>query len=53
MLYGDKILDCLNRALLLDAFAAFLHSSIFDKAVFHLAEKQGTYFANGDHSCLL
>ena len=37
----DKsFLDYLKQVLL-DAFEAFLHSSIFDKAVFCLGEKQG------------
>ena len=36
-----NFLDCLKQVFLPDAFEAFLHSSIFDKAVFCLGEKQG------------
>ena len=38
----DKMfLDYMKQVLTSEAFEAFIHSSIFDKAVFCLGEKQG------------
>ena len=37
----QKFLDSLKQILLPDAFEAFLNSSIFDKSVFCLGERQG------------
>ena len=47
----DKFLDYMKQILTLEAFETFNHSSIFDKAVFCLGEKQGMLINNERVSC--
>ena len=39
-------MNYLKQVLLMDTFEAFVHSSIFDKAVFYLGKKQGMLVNN-------
>ena len=43
---ATNFLDYTKQVLTPEAFAAFNHSSIFDKAVFYLGEKQGMLVNN-------
>ena len=47
MIPRDKFLAHLKQVLL-NAFEAFLHNSIFNKALSYLGEKQGTYMSEYD-----